>query len=179
MAGESVITRVEEIPQAYDSIRIDPGTSNQPSYSFCGLPDDDQGGNLGSVQTGAQFPQPCANHGEGSSSRSPVQAEYRLPTLPSAPELESSRSVNVQLANPRAAARTPSPLSTFGSSLRIISPRFVPHSSYGQLAQLRATQRAIVSSLCQLEGNTPYGVWITDVFESVAQVIDTTWEEFM
>jgi hypothetical protein len=178
VAGESVITRVEEIPQAYDPIRIDPGTSTQPHYSFCGLPDDDQGGNVGSVQTGALFPQPCANHGEGSSSRSPVQAAFRLPTLP-ALELESSRSVNVQLANPRAAARTPSPLSTFGSSLRIISPRFVSHSSYGQLAQLRTTQRAIVSSLCQLEGNTPYGVWIADVFESVAQVIDTTWEEFM
>ena len=157
--------------------------SDQLHYSFFDLPENDQGEDVNSVQTGAPLPQPYADHGSGSSSNSesPVQAASRLPSprLLPAPVPETTHSAIVQVADPRTLSRMPSPLSSFGSSLRI-SPCFQAVSYYGQRAQLRATQLAIVSSLSQLQGdNTPYGIWIADVFESASQAIETTWEEFM
>ncbi|OJA17965.1 hypothetical protein AZE42_08110 [Rhizopogon vesiculosus] len=170
-----------EVLRTHDSIGVDSGTSNQPHYSFFDLPDNDQGGDVDPVQTGASLPQSYTDHtdhGEGSesSSESPARAAPRLPALLPAPEPETIHSTIIQVAGPHSVTRTPSPLSSFGSSLRIGSC-FVPQ--HGQLAQLRATQLAIVSSLGQLQDNAPYGVWIADVFESVSQVIETTWEEFV
>ncbi|KAG1756690.1 uncharacterized protein EDB91DRAFT_1093937 [Suillus paluster] len=154
-----------------DSGAFDQSYSN---HSFLDLPQNDQGGGVGFPQTAAPL-----LHGDHSESSSSVltltQAAPELPTRPPALEPETTHSA-VRVAHPHAVARTPSPLSSFGYSLRI-SSHPVPQY-YGQLAQLTATQDAIVSSLSQLQDNTLYGAWIADVFENVTRVIAITWEEF-
>jgi hypothetical protein len=83
----------------------------------------------------------------------------------------------VRVAHPWPVMRTPSPLSSFDSSLQISSP-YSPQY-YSQLAQLTATQTAIVSSLYQPQGDDKYGVRIAHVYERVRQVIpEITQEEF-
>jgi len=142
------------------------------------LPDNELGGNIGPLQSDVLPLQSGLNHGDGSSSELIARGASRHPTLSPALEPETTDFVIEQVADPPIFARTPSPLSSFGSSLHI-GPQAcsVPH--YGQVARLTETQLAIISSLCQLQGDTLYGVWMTDVFQSVTEMIETTEEEFM
>ncbi|KAG2157199.1 hypothetical protein DEU56DRAFT_8512 [Suillus clintonianus] len=156
----------------------DSGAFEQSYPSFFDLPQNDEGGNVSSPpETVGPLPQ-YGDYNEGLSFASTSkQAASQLPTPFPALEPETIHSAFVRVAHPHTVARTPSPLSSFGSSLQI-SYQSTPRSYYGQLAQLTATQFAIVSSLSQLQGDNIYGVWITDVFERVIQVIGTTREEF-
>ncbi|KAG0707673.1 hypothetical protein DFH29DRAFT_894876 [Suillus ampliporus] len=170
-ADETVVAQELE---GNSEIAINSGAFDQLHHSFLDLPQNDhQGGNVDFPQTAAPLLQ--SYEGSSSVSTSMAQAEPQLPTRLPAPEPETTHSAIARVTHPRAVARTPSPLSSFGSSLRI-SSHSVPQ--YNQLAQLTATQLAIVSSLGQLQDNPLYGFWIADVFKSVTQVIETTWEEF-
>jgi hypothetical protein len=162
---------------AEDSVAADPPAFEQSYRSFFDLPQNDEGRNNSSPQNLVGSLQQYGDHSEGLSSASTSrQAASQLPSPPLALEPETPYSAIVRAAHPYTVMRTPSPLSSFGTSLQISS-----HSSpqyYSQLAQLTATQLAIVSSLNQLQGNAIYGVWITDVYERVTQMIEITQEEF-
>ncbi|KAG1753406.1 hypothetical protein EDB19DRAFT_1669206 [Suillus lakei] len=148
-----------------DSIAADSGAFEQSYHSFFDLPQNDEGGKY------------YGDHSEGLSSTSTSKrAAFKLRTPLPALEPETTHSAIVRVAHPHIVARTPSPLSSFGSSLQISSHYSPQH--YAQLAQLTATQLAIVSSLSQLQGDTICGVWITNVLERVTRVIETTQEEF-
>ncbi|KAG1832557.1 hypothetical protein DFJ58DRAFT_823123 [Suillus subalutaceus] len=133
--------------------------------------------NVSSPQTPAGPLPRYGDHNEGLSSASTSkQAASQLLTPLLAHEPETPHYAIVRVAHPCTVMRTPSPLSSFDSSLQI-SSQYSPHY-YSQLAQLTATQLAIVSNLYQLQGDAIYGVLITAVCERVTQVIEITQEEF-
>jgi hypothetical protein len=163
---------------AEDSVAAD-SRAFERSRSFFDLPQDDEAGDVSSLQT-TVWPLPqYGDHSEGLSSTSTSKQaafNFQLPTQPLVLEPDIAHSAIVRIAHPDTNTRIPSPLSSFGSSLQISSHHSPQY--YSQLAQLTATQCAIVSSLDQLQGDAIYGVWITDVYERVTQVIETTQEEF-
>lgn len=164
---------------AEDSIAADSRAFKQSYHSFFDLPQNDEGRNISSPRTPAGPLPQYGDYSEGLSSASTSkQAACRLPTPLPALEFETPHSAVVRAAHPCTIMRTPSPLSSFGSSLQI-SSHYSPQY-YSQLAQLTATQLAIVSSLYQLQGDTIYrdGVCITRVYERVTQGIKITQEEF-
>ncbi|KAG1827198.1 uncharacterized protein BJ212DRAFT_37681 [Suillus subaureus] len=162
---------------AEDSIAADSRAFEQSYRSFFDLPQNDEGRNVSSPQTPAGPSLQYGDHSEGLSSASTSkQAASQLPTPLLALEPETPHSAIVLAAHPCTVMRTPSPLSSFGSSLQN-SSHYSPQY-YSQLAQLTATQVAIVSSLYQLQDGAIYGVWIADVYDRVTQVIETTQEEF-
>lgn len=164
---------VQELKGDAEASRV----SEQSYRSFFDLPQNDEGINVSSRQTPVGPLPQYGDYSEGLSSASTSkQVASQLPTPPLALEPETPHSAIVRVAHPCTVTRTPSPLSSFGSSLQI-SSHYSPQY-YSQLAQLTATQLAIVSSLDQLQGDAIYGVWITDVYERVTQVIETTQEEF-
>ncbi|KAG1832029.1 hypothetical protein EV424DRAFT_80647 [Suillus variegatus] len=140
-----------------DSIAADSRAFEQScrSFSFFDLPHNDEG--LSSASTSKQ-------------------TASQLPALPLALKHELPHSSIVRMAHPCTVTRTPSPLSSFGSSLQI-SSHYTPQY-YSQLAQLTARQLAIVSILKQPRADEMYGIQIRDVYERVRQVIKTTEEEF-
>lgn len=152
------------------------------SRSFFDLPQNDEDMDVGSPPTPVR-PLVAQYYGvdfEGPSSASTSkQSISQLPTtLPFALGEPKTHSAIVRVAHPSSytVARTPSPLPPIGSLLQINSHHTPQY--YSQLAQLTATRLAIVSSLDQLQGDAIYGVWITDVYERVIQVIEITREEF-
>ncbi|KAG1878015.1 hypothetical protein DFJ58DRAFT_753702 [Suillus subalutaceus] len=162
---------------AEDSMAADSRAFEQSYRSFFDLPQNDEGRNVSSPQTPAGPLPRYGDHNEGLSSASTSkQAASQLLTPLLAREPETPHSAIVRVAHLCTVMRTPSPLSSFGSSLQI-SSQYSPQY-YSQLAQLTATQLAIVSNLYQLQGDAIYGVWITAVYERVTQVIEITQEEF-
>lgn len=151
------------------------------SRSFFDLPQNDEDMDVGSPPTPVRplVAQYYGDDFEGPSSASTSkQSISQLPTtLPFALGEPKTHSAIVRVApSSYPVVRTPSPLPPLGSSLQINSHHYPQY--YSQLAQLTATRLAIVSSLDQLQGDAIYGVWITDVYERVTQVIETTREEF-
>ncbi|KAG2158205.1 uncharacterized protein EDB93DRAFT_1120423 [Suillus bovinus] len=171
---------VEDSIMADDSMADDSRAFEHPYRSFFDLPQNNEGRNVSSPQTPTGlFPQYGDYSESPSFASTSKQVASRFPTLPLALEPETPHSDIVQVAHPcGTVTRTPSPLSSFGSSLQI-SSHYSPQY-YSQLAQLTATQSAIVSSLNQLQGNAIYGVLISRVYERVTQemVMKITEEEF-
>ncbi|KAG1905816.1 uncharacterized protein F5891DRAFT_1006719 [Suillus fuscotomentosus] len=162
-----------------DSIAADSRAFEQSyrSFSFFDLPHNDEGRNVSSPQTLARPFLQYGDHSEGLSSASTSkQSASQLPALPLALKREPPHSSIVRVAHPCTVTRTPSPLSSFGSSLQI-SSHYTPQY-YSQLAQLTATQLAIVSILNQPKADEMYGIQMLDVYKRVRQVIKTTEEEF-
>jgi hypothetical protein len=159
---------------AGDSIAAGSRAFEQPYCSFLDLP---QNNEVSYPQTSTGSLPQYGDHNEGLSFASTSkQAASQLPTSLLALEPETQSPI-VRVAHPWPVMRTPSPLSSFDSSLQISSP-YSPQY-YSQLAQLTATQTAIVSSLYQPQGDDKYGVRIAHVYERVRQVIpEITQEEF-
>lgn len=164
---------------AGDSVAAD----SRASRSFFDLPQDDDSEAMDIGSPSPQIPvRPLAqdyygDHFEGPSSASTSkQCVSQIPTTPPFALGEPETIVRVAHPSSYTVARTLSPLPPFGSSLQTNSHHSPQY--YSQLAQLTATRLAIVSSLDQLQGDAIYGVWITDVYERVTQVIETTREEF-
>ncbi|KAG2349799.1 hypothetical protein BDR05DRAFT_955652 [Suillus weaverae] len=173
MQAHNTMLVVQELEGDAEDSRV----FEQSYHSFFDLPQNDEGRNVSSRQTSVGPLPQYGDYSEGLSSASTSkQVASQLPTPPLAVEPETPHSAIFRVAHPCTVTRTPSPLSSFGSSLQI-SSHYSPQY-YSQLAQLTATQLAIVSSLDQLQGDAIYGVWITDVYERVTQVIEITKEEF-